>query len=657
MDQPPIAAPVLQAPDFSGAAKRRRRNELPAPFILVSKLNGDYFVFGVVVWGKITPYAAAGSDGLEAQYLNLLTRHGIPDPHEYVVWHADSVAGLVDGPMRLVSNDLKHGGLASKCFSQDGEAKILDAKIVFGGEECAVQDLVPRPLRGWHVEASLANSVASGEVLQIVTSLAHIQHAGLKERYLHQCADIAEAAAPPPIEEVHDVVPVEQDSECEDEGPCVEETLGPATTGKPHGFDILTSAMRLSMLMRNPEHIKAAVKASATILCGQEEGARFSALIDADDIQIPSRQSLAHAWNRLDVAEVIWSRQTAESYQWKRYLTADASTKLYEFFCIRETAVGLPKARGDHARFNSSEWQSGFSSKPWQCTVLGYGASTVAYKFRNLAHALLLHCDPANLREYRESVYGWTSDQAVERKLADVAFAVDGSYEELRILAQSVRNLEVALSSEESRSVYMFPNCLLMPGHQHILMNGLEEAVKKSAMWNTEFYNGLEELVRVLNQRQLRQRFVATCMGDATASERKTLGTFTKQHLDWRWESLGFLCNELIPVLPILLKYWDLKKISGEASETLGTINVAVITAADKFLQRKWLEPCLEILRSVGGIVNQWSSWLEGCACHEDIWTGPGSHAQKVEKVIACLCGKGPRYVNRQRPPPIHPIL
>ena len=44
------------------------------------------------------------------------------------------------------------------------------------------------------------------------------------------------------------------------------------------------------------------MKASATILCGQEEGARFSALIDADDIQIPSRQSLAHAWNRLDVA-------------------------------------------------------------------------------------------------------------------------------------------------------------------------------------------------------------------------------------------------------------------------------------------------------------------------------------------------------------------
>ena len=40
--------------------------------------------------------------------------------------------------------------------------------------------------------------------------------------------------------------------------------------------------------------------------------------------------------------------------------------------------------------------------------------------------------------------------------------------------------------------------------------------------------------------------------------------------------------------------------------------------------------PCCELLRVEAHAINSWSSWLEGCKCHEHIWLSRSSHLQKM---------------------------
>ena len=181
-----------------------------------------------------------------------------------------------------------------------------------------------------------------------------------------------------------------------------------------------------------------------------------------------------------------------------------------------------------------------FSSHPWQITALGYGAANLTYKLRNILHGVLKKVgDAKEMDRFRYQVLGWTSDQGTERKLADCAFATEASYEQLKKIASSVWLEEIPLAGTSARQNYLFPNCLYMPGHLHILQNALEEATKKSTLWGANFEDGLRAVTGVLNSRGLRQRFVAVCMSAATQTERAMFRGAAKQHISWRWEKFG----------------------------------------------------------------------------------------------------------------------
>ena len=158
------------------------------------------------------------------------------------------------------------------------------------------------------------------------------------------------------------------------------------------------------------------------------------------------------------------------------------------------------------------------------------------------------------------------------------------------------------------------------------------------------FWDGVHGLSSFLRKLPLRQRLVATCFVDASAVERKTLETFSSAHLDWRWESLGDLLNDLVPLLPVLRKYLDTQKVL-TGSGSMSTIDTAVVQTAGQFVATPLTHSACELLRVACGIVNEWGSWMEGCPCHEHIWKMSCTWTRKLDfsnksSVAANVVGK-----------------
>jgi hypothetical protein len=265
----------------------------------------------------------------------------------------------------------------------------------------------------------------------------------------------------------------------------------------------------------------------------------------------------------------------------------------------------------------------------WQVTTFGYGASALVYKWRNLCHGILLRCEnEEELHRYRASVVGYTSDAGTEKKLADCAFARPVNLSELRSFSTQVLNFERYLhKGGQECSHYLFPYCLGMQGHLHMISNAVETAITRTRFWPA-FEPGLVGLLGFLNSKDLRKRFLAVC---CPLDRHGLFKSWSKQLVDWRWESIGHVCTQLVPLVPTLQAHFDLDKMSrGGEIASLNEIDTAVLKATSKLLSLPWLEAILESLRVIGTTCNSFMSYLEGCECHEDIWKLQVSHAKKM---------------------------
>ena len=134
----------------------------------------------------------------------------------------------------------------------------------------------------------------------------------------------------------------------------------------------------------------------------------------------------------------------------------------------------------------------------------------------------------------------------------------------------------------------------------------------------------------------MRRRFLVTCMKSATALERELVSKFSKQLLDWRWESLGHLLDKLVPITPTLQKYWDAGALQ-KTGDSLSATDNGRVAAVDKLLLKPWVHPTFEMLRVIAHVVNSWGGWLEGCRVHN-----PDSSADDVGRGCNCHGGRCP---------------
>ena len=328
---------------------------------------------------------------------------------------------------------------------------------------------------------------------------------------------------------------------------------------------------------------------------------------------------------------------------------ADSSQKLWNYFCVREQRTVIPEHRSDDSSslalvscgeafpeeaaepaWNVSQLVSRVHA--WQLTVLGYGAGNMWFKYRNLLHGMLLRCgDEKALLDYRLSVVGWTSDQGTEYKLSDVCFAQAINKDLLVKCANDIRSNQAFLQPPDGspQKHWLFPYCLAMVGHLHLISNALETAVTNTRVWKLGLKAGLQAFLTFLNSKPLRQRLQITCL---PRDQWFLFNSFGKQLLDWRWESLGDTLDQLMPLVPPLQKHFDLEKMKSGTHDAMSEIDATVLQTVSTFLKAPWLTAMLEMLRVISLTVNLFIGFLEGCACHEDIWTMPGkTWAQKQQ--------------------------
>ena len=91
----------------------------------------------------------------------------------------------------------------------------------------------------------------------------------------------------------------------------------------------------------------------------------------------------------------------------------------------------------------------------------------------------------------------------------------------------------------------MYPSCLYVPEHLHIVFNALQHAVEVLPV-HRHFITRLKALEQFLADKQLRRFYVATCLqGHARVAMFKQYSTV---HIDWRWEVLNKALDQLIPL-------------------------------------------------------------------------------------------------------------
>ena len=618
----PVRPPASSA---SGTAKRARRAQLPQAFVFVTAHgSGRHTVHGVAAIEAAEQFACRAE--LEEQFHRLAERTGIIDVAEYVVWSLGTRCKLEGGPLDLEASDVKRSwGLVSEALTASGVDKVSAARLQVGSSLVTVAAFFRRArLRVWRLpNCESAELLFNASAEHLVTSRA----------YATQAHVTPSAPAPHDAAVAHDPAP---------HGACEEAEEDPA----PHGacedashlhayeFDVMLSAMRLSAFLKNADHITAAVKASLFVALGAEKAEELRTAIDDGSLRVPQKDALRNAWHKLDGVSILWEREQSKLSESTRYLMADSSTKLYNYLCVRERRIRTPRA-GPAAgtALDPQQLHKSFENHAWPITVLGYGASNMAFKVRNIVHAAVIQCEgEAEWQRFRKSVLGWTSDQGTELKIADCALAVPANLANLSKVCADIQANVASLTAEPAIASYLWPRCLYMPGHMHLLFNALEEAVIKSPIWGGTFLVGLRGLLAFLNSKGLRQRFQAICLADASGFERSLFNNFSKQHLDWRWESLGQLLEALTPLLPVLLRRWRLASMQ-DGEDRFGSIDASCLHAVDTILKRKWLVANVEMLRVVAAIINRWASWMEGCSCHEAVWTAHTTYEQKRKRL------------------------
>ena len=188
-------------------------------------------------------------------------------------------------------------------------------------------------------------------------------------------------------------------------------------------------------------------------------------------------------------------------------------------------------------------------------TVLGKGQTSTSQKFDKLVHSATLVAGESGLDTWRREVRGFTTDQGTERKIRQcpISHSAEGRDRLDASIAAVSSGAEAFQAQHDS---FFFPNALEMTGHLHVFWNSFQKGcLSFSEDW--PLYDSILRCVcKLVGNLSNSQCFIANCMQMATASEKHLVEKTMGEHLDWRWEHLEEVSQQVTLVLPILRKYW-----------------------------------------------------------------------------------------------------
>ena len=161
-----------------------------------------------------------------------------------------------------------------------------------------------------------------------------------------------------------------------------------------------------------------------------------------------------------------------------------------------------------------------------------------------------------------------------------------------------------------------------------MLFNALQEGCQSVSI-SVCFFDTLRIVCNFLSDTQLRRKFQARCLAGKDDCSKFT--AFTKTHIDWRWEFLGPALQRVSALMPFVADYFSLETMlsSEQGKSSCGEIrnHHAMVVDCDVFLVYA------EIFTVIAAVIEKYASKLEGCLCHDDIWSQKRKFAQRLNEV------------------------
>ena len=245
-------------------------------------------------------------------------------------------------------------------------------------------------------------------------------------------------------------------------------------------------------------------------------------------------------------------------------------------------------------------------------STIGRGrGGTVKEAFNITTQHKMKSASEGGYEELRSGVFGFSSDVDNEKGVADI----DG--------------LEPVMGTGDNQfriaHQRLYPNCLYMPEHLHMIYNALQNGVEKIPE-HKRWIKQLRAIEHFLSDKSLRRLFMATCMKD---DPRKDLFKYySSVSIDWRWESLSKALDQLSPLFEILQEKWDLAKMMVSDD---GKSDAALLREVGEVLKTPYYYEFSEAIRVAGELLEKAARRLEGCECHKDVWTSKASSKRKAK--------------------------
>ena len=352
-------------------------------------------------------------------------------------------------------------------------------------------------------------------------------------------------------------------------------------------------------------------------------GSEASQVMDIRNVSLPSDARLREATVRLELLSLLFERVEAKLYETWRYLNPDSSPQLgYDWLVTREDAWSFSKESFMGPEdIVGADLNEAYTSRTLTLSTLGRGRSSVVKKSFNISTLHKLKAGSA--AEYdalRYNVYGMLSDMGTEKGCADTG-----------TLASPL--VGVGDAQYRVADTMMYPNCLFMPEHLHIIFNALQNSIQK-LVGGDMFIKKLRTLQTFLADKSLRRLFIALILNDHP--DRFRFYNYSSVSIDWRWETLSTALEHLCPLLDLLKQHFDLEKMMTNKE---GKSEARLLQGVSDILRGEHNLPELSnVVLLVGKQLELCAHRLEGCECHAGVWLSRTSHKRK-QRVMKSTTG------------------
>ena len=265
---------------------------------------------------------------------------------------------------------------------------------------------------------------------------------------------------------------------------------------------------------------------------------------------------------------------------------------------IRHTTVS---SGADFNPFGGFVWHR----RSMPITTLGRGQGSVAVKLQRLAWSATLESGECNLEAWRQQTKGFLSDQGTEKGIRQAPF---GPKQEIDGVLEDIKQNRLSRSDERARKITFLPYALQQPGYLHVYFNALEECLGKVDLWKSYEYM-LSGFVKMLGELSYNDKLLATSFKHVPREVRHKVHLFKGQHLDWRWEHLESLLEQIIDIYPTFVSHFKSEDFKDETS---------LCKKVKSGCLCPWFGPFSECCYVISHQVGREARWLEGCFCHED---------------------------------------